>query len=102
MKRTVMSVIAAIVLGLGVVSYSDVFVSVNLLSRAQTPPPQETKMLEVIALSKEAKLGAVTFNHVSHNKNYKIDGSGPIACTECHHTAQSAEELAKHPPLKTA
>jgi cytochrome c553 len=101
MKRIIMTIIAMVVLGLGIVSYSDVS---NLLSTAQTSqPPQEVKMPEVIVLGKDAKLGAVTFNHVSHNnKNYKIDGSGPIACIECHHTAQPVEELEKHPPLKTA
>ncbi len=60
-------------------------------------------MPDVIVLAKDAKLGSVTFSHSNHNsKNYKIDGSGPIDCVECHHTAQPAEEIAKHPPLKTA
>jgi hypothetical protein len=63
----------------------------------------DKKMPEVIVLGKDAKLGGVTFNHVSHNGGkYSIDGTGPIACAECHHTAQPAAELAKHPPLKTA
>jgi cytochrome c553 len=58
---------------------------------------------EVIVLGKDAKLGQVTFNHVKHNGGtYSIDTTGPIACTECHHTAQPASEVAKHPPLKTA
>jgi hypothetical protein len=58
---------------------------------------------EVIVLGKDAKLGQVTFNHVKHNGGtYSIDGTGPIGCVECHHTAQPASELAKHPPLKTA
>ena len=57
---------------------------------------------DVIVLGKDAKLGQVTFDHVKHNGGtYSIDGTGPIACTECHHTAQPAAELAKHPPLKT-
>jgi cytochrome c553 len=43
------------------------------------------------------------FNHVSHNGGKSsIDGTGPIGCTECHHAAQPAAELAKHPPLKTS
>ena len=63
---------------------------------------QTQTMPEVIVLGKDAKLGQVTFNHVKHNGGtYSIDGTGPIACTECHHTAQPAAELAKHPPLKT-
>lgn len=63
----------------------------------------DQKMPEVIILAKDAKFGTVTFNHVSHNGGkYSIDGTGPIACIECHHTAQPATELVKFPPLKTA
>lgn len=61
------------------------------------------KIPDVIVLAKDSKLGSVTFNHVSHNGGkYSIDGTGPIACIECHHAAQPVAELAKHPPLKTA
>lgn len=61
------------------------------------------KMPEVIVLAKDNKLGAVTFNHVSHNSGkYSIDGTGPIACIECHHTARPVSEVIKHPPLKTS
>lgn len=61
------------------------------------------KMPEVIVLAKDNKLGTVTFNHVSHNGGkYSIDGTGPIACIECHHTARPAADVAKHPPLKTS
>lgn len=64
---------------------------------------EAVKIPEVIVLAKDSKLGAVTFNHVSHNGGkYSIDGTGPIACIECHHTAQPAADLAKHPPLKTS
>ena len=63
----------------------------------------QVKMPDVIVLAKDSKLGPVTFNHVSHNGGkYSIDGTGPIGCTECHHVAQPAAELAKHPPLKTS
>lgn len=64
---------------------------------------QETKkMPDVLTLAAEAKLGAVKFNHTDHiTKNYSIEGS-TVACIECHHTAQPAAEVAKHPPLKTA
>ena len=59
-------------------------------------------MPEVITLGQDAKLGQVTFNHTKHNGGeYSIDG-GKIACIECHHTAQPAAEVAKHPPLKTS
>ena len=65
----------------------------NSAAQTQTIP-------EVIILAKSSKLGTVTFNHVKHNSGeYSVDG--PIACIECHHTAQPALELAKHPPLKT-
>lgn len=61
-----------------------------------------TTIPDVIVLGKDAKLGQITFNHVSHNGGkYSING-GPIACIECHHTAQPAAEIAKHPPMKTA
>lgn len=61
------------------------------------------KIPDVIVLSKDSKLGAVTFNHLNHNGGkYSISGTGPIGCTECHHVAQPASEAAKHPPLKTA
>lgn len=61
---------------------------------------QEKKMPEVIILANNSKLGKVTFNHVKHNGGeYSI--GGPIACTECHHTAQPKVELAKYPPLVT-
>ena len=57
---------------------------------------------ETIILAKEAKLGQVTFHHLDHiTKNRSADGTKPIACVECHHTAQPATEAAKHPPHKT-
>lgn len=63
----------------------------------------ETEIPDVIVMAQDSKLGKVTFNHVSHNGGkYSIDGTGPIACAECHHTAQPASELEKHPPLRTA
>jgi cytochrome c553 len=61
------------------------------------------KLPEVITLGTEAKLGAVKFNHLEHaTGNRSADGTKPIACIECHHTAQPAAEAAKHPPHKTA
>ena len=57
---------------------------------------------ESIVLAKEAKLGAVAFNHMAHiTKNRSPDGTKQIACVECHHTAQPASEAVKHPPHKT-
>jgi len=65
---------------------------------------QQTKtMPDVIVLGKDAKLGQVTFNHANHNNGkYSISGTAPIACVECHHTAQPACELAKKAPLQTS
>jgi hypothetical protein len=63
----------------------------------------DVKMPDVVILGKGSKLGGVRFDHVSHNGGaYSITGTGAIGCTECHHAAQPAAELAKHPPLKTA
>ena len=57
---------------------------------------------EVITLGIESKLGSIKFNHLDHiTKNRCVDGTKPIACVECHHTAQPASEAVKHPPHKT-
>lgn len=62
----------------------------------------QTKMPETIVLSKEAKLGAVSFNHLKHaTEKRSPDGTKLIACVECHHTAQPAAEAVKDPPHKT-
>src|SRR5687768_8727006 len=61
------------------------------------------KRPDVLTLGSDAKLGPVTFSHANHTtKNYNIAGTGPVACVECHHTAQPASEIAKQPPLKTS
>lgn len=63
----------------------------------------QTKVPETIVLAKESKLGQVTFNHLKHiTENRGADLKSPIACVDCHHTAQPATEAAKHPPHKTA
>jgi len=62
----------------------------------------QTKVPETLALAKQSKLGQVTFNHMKHaTENRSADMSSPIACVECHHSAQPAAEAAKHPPHKT-
>jgi cytochrome c553 len=54
-------------------------------------------------LAPNSKLGTVKFNHLDHiTKNRSVDGTKPIDCVVCHHTAQPAAEVAKHPPHKTA
>ncbi|MGZ8847220.1 MAG: cytochrome c3 family protein [Pyrinomonadaceae bacterium] len=63
----------------------------------------QTKAPETIVLAKEAKLGQVAFNHLKHTtENRSPDLSKPIACVDCHHTAQPAAEAAKRPLHKTA
>ena len=63
----------------------------------------EKKPQDTYTLAQEAKLGPVTFSHLNHiTQNRNAEGTGPIACVECHHTAQPASEAAKHPPHKTA
>jgi hypothetical protein len=72
-------------------------ITLNVSTQDEKKPP------ETIVLSKEAKLGQVTFSHVNHiTKNRGIDGTKPIACVECHHTAQPASEVVKHLHHKTA
>ncbi|HQZ97328.1 MAG TPA: cytochrome c3 family protein [Pyrinomonadaceae bacterium] len=100
MKKKILFGIAALVV-FGAVAFMVTFSTNHGL--AQVKPPDDVKMPEVIVLGKDSKLGQVTFNHVKHNGGaYSIDGTGPIGCVECHHTAQPAAELLKHPPLKTA
>jgi hypothetical protein len=101
MKRVGMFAIAVGVLLMGFVAFNVDLSPKSAL--AQAKDPGQIRMPEVIVLGKDAKLGQVTFNHVSHNGGkYSIDGTGPIACIECHHAAQPAADVAKHPPLKTA
>jgi hypothetical protein len=91
----VLTIFAALVFSIALVSNTS---NVTRKAAAQGKKPPET-----IILAKEAKLGQVTFNHVDHfTKNRSADGTKPIACVECHHTAQPASEAVKHPPHKTA
>jgi cytochrome c553 len=63
----------------------------------------QDKLPETIVLAKESKLGQVTFNHLKHaTENRSADLKAPIACVDCHHTAQPVAEAMKHPPHKTA
>ena len=78
------------------------FVSTDVPSaqRLAAPTPEKRKVMpEVIILAKNAKLGPVTFNHVKHNGG-EYNAGGPIACIECHHTAQSSADLVNSPPHK--
>lgn len=90
-------------------TFASLIIVVVALSSAITHLPVEVsaqdgkKPPDTITLAKEAKLGQVTFSHINHiTKNRSADGTKPIDCVECHHTAQPASEAAKHPPHKTA
>lgn len=73
--------------------------SVSFKASAQEGKTPKDEMV----LGPYAKLGGVKFNHLDHTtKNRSVDGAKPIACVECHHTAQPASEVVKHPPHKTA
>ena len=75
----------------------------DLSSSSNTSAQEGKKPPDVIVLGPQAKLGGVKFSHTDHiTKNRSVDGTKPIACVECHHTAQPASEAAKHPPHKTA
>lgn len=91
MKRILTFIVMAVFVSVGAAAFT-----FNRVADAQTQT-----IPEVIILGKDAKMGQVTFNHVKHNGGtYSIDGTGPIACIECHHTAQPVSALMA--PLKTA
>jgi cytochrome c553 len=77
--------------------------SVTKSTAQDSLPARGKKPQDVYVLGAEAKLGVVSFSHVNHvTKNRNLEGTAPMTCVECHHTAQPASEVAKHPPLKTA
>lgn len=93
--KTLTAVLAIVVLGIVVLSGS------NVLFNASAQEGRKPK--DEVILGPYAKLGGVKFSHVDHaTKNRSVDGTKPIDCVECHHTAQPASEAAKHPPHKTA
>jgi hypothetical protein len=74
----------------------------NLISSTSAELQGGRKPQDTYVLANEAKLGAVKFTHLNHTtKNRAVDGT-QIACVQCHHTAQPAAEVVKHPPHKTA
>lgn len=89
-----------ILIVLGLLIASAIFFSSNSIN---VPAQEGRKPKDEYVLGPYAKLGGVKFSHVDHvTKNRSVDGTKPIACVECHHTAQPASEAAKHPPHKTA
>ena len=92
---------ALIILTLTVVSGMFVLSSSSSWSNASAQEGKKPK--DEYVLAPDAKLGGVKFSHVDHiTKNRSVDGTKPIECVECHHTAQPASEVVKHPPHKTA
>jgi cytochrome c553 len=85
-----------------VVIFLAVLFAVSPVTKVDGTAQDVKKAPDTIVLSRQAKLGAVAFNHLDHiTKNRSADGTKPIACVECHHTAQPASEAVKHPPHKT-
>ena len=101
-----MRIVVALVIivgSLALLAGSNLVTPVSTRTGAQQEPAPGHKPPDVVKLALENKLGPVTFSHTNHTtKDYSIDGTGPIACIECHHTAQPASEVTKHPPLQTA
>lgn len=63
----------------------------------------QTTLPDTIVLSEKSVLGKVTFSHSNHiTKNYNIEGTRPVHCTECHHVEQPEAEAKKMPPHQTA
>lgn len=92
----VLTILAAFILAIFLISNTGTITADVSAQDGKKPP-------ETIILSKEAKLGQVTFSHLDHiTKNRSADGTCQITCIECHHTAQPAAEAVKHPPHKTA
>ena len=68
-----------------------------------TASSQTTTLPDTVVLSEKAVLGKVSFSHSSHTtKNYNIEGTRPIYCTECHHVEQPETEAKKVAPHQTA
>ncbi len=90
----VLTILAAFIVSIVLVSTASNFRSATAQDGKKPP--------ETIVLAKEAKLGPVAFNHAKHfTENRSPDGTKPIQCVQCHHTAQPASEAIKHPPHKT-
>lgn len=91
--------LVVLVAALGLVVATD---ATSLVAGTSAQQPRK-KAPDVIRLALDHKLGPVTFSHLNHTtKNYNVTGTGQIECIECHHVAQPASEVAKHPPLKSA
>ena len=88
---------------LALLSVSAIFALTVSSSSYDAVAQEGRKPKDEYVLGPYAKLGGVKFSHIEHTtKNRSVDGTKPIACVECHHTAQPASEVVKHPLHKTA
>lgn len=88
---------------LALIIVSAIFFSGTSSSPLNATAQDGRKPKDEYVLGPYAKLGGVKFSHAEHiTKNRSVDGTKPIACVECHHTAQPASEVVKHPLHKTA
>jgi hypothetical protein len=99
MKRFVL-----LILCVAMVAVAGVYFTGNFGAFQSSAQEKQTLTIpDVVTLAKDAKMGAVTFNHADHiTKNYNLAGDGPLACTQCHHTAQPKSEVIKNPLWKTS
>lgn len=85
MKKNILLILVAVFLATAVLFMVGGVAGTS--TNAQKSDPQT--MPDVVTLGKDAKLGAVTFDHKKHNDGtYKVDGKTGMTCTQCHHTAQ--------------
>lgn len=92
-----------VLLTLCLIILSAMFVLSGSSARFDVAAQDGKKPKDEYVLGPYAKLGGVKFSHTEHvTKNRSVDGTKPIACVECHHTAQPATEVVKHPLHKTA
>jgi cytochrome c553 len=92
-----------VLLTLNLIILSAIFVLSDSSASVPGSAQDGKKPKDEFVLGAYAKLGGVKFSHLDHvTKNRSVDGTKPIACVECHHTAQPAAEVVKHPLHKTA
>ncbi|MDX6613677.1 MAG: Class cytochrome family [Blastocatellia bacterium] len=98
----VFKIFAVVILAVAIIS-GILILSLDASAQGTSAAAHDTKKpQDTYTLATDAKLGPVTYSHIDHiTKNRNLEGTGPSACIECHHTAQPASEAAKHPPLST-
>src|SRR6266404_535358 len=98
MRKLLILIVALGCLAVLVVANSSAFTAQQEIPKESKTQPKEAVLDKD---SQSDKYGEVAFNHENHaTRNYSVDGKGPIACVECHHTDQPATAL--QAPLKTS